>query len=166
MANFWKEHGRDSKENMSDNQKFTWRSKIKRVSKPFEKYLRNTCKSDEEEIMGSYRQHSTVNQGDFGHPKKKNYFIISYCLSFPRFSHIFFEAIYQHYKWLYFACIYVVLYVFHVFFWNTLKSVLRWSNFPELVQKEQWNLSSTGSIINGAIWFKNLYNVHNKSQTT
>ena len=37
--------------------------------------------------------------------------------------------------------------------------------FPELVEKEQSNLPSTGLIINGAVWVKHLYHVHNKSQT-
>ena len=40
-------------------------------------------------------------------------------------------------------------------------SILRWSNFPELVEKEQSNLPSTGLIINGAVWVKHLYHVHN-----
>ena len=31
---------------------------------------------------------------------------------------------------------------------------MRWSKFPELVEKEQSNLPSTGLIINGAVWVK------------
>ena len=64
--------------------------------------------------------------------------------------------------------LYVVLYVFHVYFWNTctLKSV----NF-EVVKlsrfggKQNFSLTSTGLIINGVVWVKNLYLVPNKSQT-
>ena len=44
-------------------------------------------------------------------------------------------------------------------------SIFRWSNFPELVEKEQSNLPSTGLIINGDVWVKHLCHVHNKSQT-
>ena len=40
-----------------------------------------------------------------------------------------------------------------------------WSNFPDLVEKEQLSLKSTGLIINGTVWVKNLYIVPNKSQT-
>ena len=32
-----------------------------------------------------------------------------------------------------------------------------WPNFPDLVEKEQLNLKSTGLIINGTVWVKNLY---------
>ena len=42
---------------------------------------------------------------------------------------------------------------------------MRRSNFPDLVEKEQLNLTSTGLIINGTVWVKNLYLVPNKSQT-
>ena len=54
------------------------------------------------------------------------YFIISYCIGFPRlFSHILLRQyinIINDYNLLT-SIIYVVLYVFLVFFWNTLKSV-------------------------------------------
>ena len=33
-------------------------------------------------------------------------------------------------------------------------SILRWSNFPDLVGEEQLNLTSTGLIMNGAVWVK------------
>ena len=61
------------------------------------------------------------------------HFIISYCLSFSRlFSYILLRQyinIINYYNLL-------VWYVFHVFFWNTLKSVnFEWSNFPKLVEK-------------------------------
>ena len=51
------------------------------------------------------------------------------------------------------------LYVFLIFFWNILKSVnFRGDQtFPDLVEKEQLNLTSTGLIINGTVWVKNLY---------
>ena len=42
------------------------------------------------------------------------------------------------------------------------QSISRWSNFPDLVEKEQLNLKSTGLIINGTVWVKNLYLVPNK----
>ena len=40
-----------------------------------------------------------------------------------------------------------------------------WSNFPDLVDKEQWNITSAGLMISGAVWVKNLHLVQNKSQT-
>ena len=60
--------------------------------------------------------------------------------------------------------------LFYVFFpysfeIHLILSILRSSNFPELVEKEQSNLPSTGLIINGAVWVKHLYHVHDKSQT-
>ena len=58
-------------------------------------------------------------------------------------------------------------YMFFVYSFEIHKnlSILRWSNFPELVEKEQSNLPSTGLIINRAVRVKHLYHVHNKSQT-
>ena len=40
--------------------------------------------------------------------------------------------------------------------------ILRLSNFPDLVEKEQFNLTSTGLIINETVWVRNLYVVPNQ----
>ena len=53
-------------------------------------------------------------------------------------------------------------YMFFVYY----SEILRWSNFPDLVEKEQLNLTSTGLMINGTVWVNNIYLVPNKSQTS
>ena len=57
-------------------------------------------------------------------------------------------------------------YMFFMYFSEIHQSILWWSNFQDLVEKEQLNLTSTGLIIGiVCINFNNLYLVPNKSPT-
>ena len=95
------------------------------------------------------------------------YFIISYYLNFPRlFSNILLRQ-YINIINDSFACIICCLICFSCILLKYTKICQYWGGqtFPELVEKEQSNLPSTGLIINGAVWVKLLYDVRNKSQT-